>query len=283
MSLDTTFADLTPAADIGPPPELRWIGLELLSVDPQYQRSVDSRASRDNIARIVERFSWRKFQALTIVERDDGTFAIVDGQHRWEAAKLHPAVTAVPCLLIDARHLRDEAESFVAVNLNRVAMNPFHLHKARVVAGDPDALHLQEVCDRAGVVIPKTNLPSKDLPARGTLALSTIRDALRVYGDGPTIDALSTLAAAFPREPGSIRSALIKALVQFWALYRKGHDVDRDRLVKVLAARGAVELERGGQAYRANFGGTTITAIRAAVVKAYNERLPAEKRLPEGA
>ncbi|NYZ17040.1 ParB N-terminal domain-containing protein [Azospirillum sp. RWY-5-1] len=271
-------------AGLGPRPTLAWIDVELLTVDPRYQRSTDSRASRDNIQRIVERFSWRKFQVLTVVATGD-LYAIIDGQHRWEAAKLHPAVPSVPCMILPEAGLAEDARTFTAINLDRVAVNPFHLHKARLAAGDPDALHLQEVCDRSGIVIPRTNLTPKDLPPRATLALGTIRDCLVNFGDGPTVAALSVLADAFPREPGAVRASLIKAMVQLFvvakAAGRDAPEIDRARLAKVLASRGAVPLEKAGRAYKDNFGGTSATAIRAAVARAYNERLPAERRLPE--
>lgn len=283
-------------AGLGPRPTLAWIDVELLTVDPRYQRSTDSRASRDNIQRLVERFSWRKFQVLTVVAAGD-LYAIIDGQHRWEAAKLHPAVPSVPCMILPEAGLAEDARTFTAINLDRVAVNPFHLHKARLAAGDPDALHLQEVCDRARIVIPRTNLTPKDLPPRATLALGTIRDCLANFGDGPTVAALSVLADAFPSEPGAVRASLIKAMVQLFVVVKaagvKGAgatgtgggavEIDRARLAKVLAARGAAELEKAGRAYKDNFGGTAATAIRAAVARAYNERLPAERRLPETA
>ena len=42
----------TPPKDFGPRPELAWLPVKMLSVDPAYQRTLNSRAGRQAVFRI---------------------------------------------------------------------------------------------------------------------------------------------------------------------------------------------------------------------------------------
>jgi len=275
----TTAADIA-FPDPGPVPDLVWLPLDALVVDHQYQRDAKTKASAKNILRIAENFSWAKFQPITVTPRSDGGYAVIDGQHRVEAARLHPAVSKVPALVVTAPGLRAEARAFTAINRDRVNVNYLQLHHAGIAAGEPDPLHIKDVCDKAGIKVPRNPTPAGDLKPNMTMALGAIKKGLEVFGDGAVIAALIALREAWPDRFGHLRGQVITAMVHFFAAHRN-HDIDSARLKSVLAGFTAVELETTGRAVKTAFGGNVTAAIRATITRAYNQRLSADRRLPE--
>lgn len=87
----------------GPVPTLDWIELKKLKIDDSYQRDTQSRRSQINISKIVDSFSWDKFSPISVSENTDGTFNIIDGQHRVEAIRQLGDIDKVPCWVIPGR------------------------------------------------------------------------------------------------------------------------------------------------------------------------------------
>jgi hypothetical protein len=62
-----------------------------------------------HINRILRGFNWNRYQPIVVTEQDDGRYAVIDGQHRLEAAKKHPLIDSLPCYIIDAPDLAAQA------------------------------------------------------------------------------------------------------------------------------------------------------------------------------
>lgn len=249
-------------------PALAWIAPEACLSDTRYQRSIDSSRSRAVIRKIVAGFSWSKFGAVAVADNADGTFCILDGQHRVAAARRHPAVTEIPALVIQAETLAEQADAFLAVNRDRVRTNPLQEFHARVIAGDAKAREVRDVCTRAGVTIARTNKVSADLEPGETIAVSSIFLAIRRYGAAATEAALAAIRAAYPDFGGELRAGMIKAVAELHYVY--GDKVVRDRIVEVLRAKPAAEREDAARAYRQHRGGTTHKALREVLTDDYN-------------
>jgi len=274
------FPDIEINMELGAEPRLAWIPKDKLVVDRRYQRDVSERRGQRIIRRMLEKFSWRKFQPPTIADLGDGTFAIIDGQHRVEGCKLHPAIVLVPCYIVDAPEVRQQADTFVSINTDRVALNPLQIHHASVAARKPDALHLQEICDKAGVVIPRTTTTLSGGKKPNFLqAPSAVMVALKDFGDTPVLSALTVMVKA----EIELRRSVFLAMVQFYGFYRKSHPINDDRIIRVLSNHTAKKLEDAGMAFKSVVTGIkTEVAIRMTLVKEYNKgiRDPAA-RLPE--
>jgi hypothetical protein len=137
-----------PASEVGDRPELQWLKISQLRIDPRYQREIGRRGSL-NILAIAPAFQWAKFAPVVVAPIADGLFAIVDGQHRTTAAALR-GFESVPCVIIAAGEA-GQADAFVAINANVTAMSPLQLHAARLAAGNAAAAALTEVCREADV------------------------------------------------------------------------------------------------------------------------------------
>ena len=172
-------------------PKLRWIELDQLLVDLEYQRRLD-RNSRRRIETIASQFDWRWFGALVVAPAGDG-FAIIDGQHRACAAKLL-GFPAAPCLIVAANRA-EQASAFVAMNNRRVAVHSLQVHAAALLAGDPAAVAAQRVAGAAGVSILRQARHLKRRKPNETMAIGAIARALRSFGADLTQRALTALAA----------------------------------------------------------------------------------------
>jgi hypothetical protein len=129
--------------------ELLRIDKRHLHVDERYQRKLWP----DRIARMAENWNWIACGVLIVAwrGREKNKYYIMDGQHRWEAAKRLPEVRDLPCLAFGIEHLTDEALGFLAANVERkypALAEQFH---ALLLAENPTAkiaAELAEVAER---------------------------------------------------------------------------------------------------------------------------------------
>jgi len=166
----------------GPRPELRWLPVDRCAVDERYQRSLNSDRSKALIERIAAGFRWSCFQAVLAV-KDGERWLILDGQHRVEAARRRK-IREVPAVVVTAGSIAEQAAAFVRANLDRVAVNAFALHHARLVAGEERAALIDRICREAGLSVPRYPIPADNLKPGQTLALGTISMLIGKLGEG---------------------------------------------------------------------------------------------------
>lgn len=199
-----------PSGDLGNPPRLEWIAIHKLRVDPSYQRDVGRRGAR-NVNRIAGNFRWTRCSPLVVSDRGDGTFAIVDGQHRASAARLHGGIKAMPCLVISCVR-EEEAEAFAAINGAVTALSPLQIYHAELASGDRKARAIRAMCERAAVSVPRYAMTATK---RGeTLAIGTIKSCWKTYGEDIVELALSLIVGTGDGNTGYVRAPLISGLCQ---------------------------------------------------------------------
>lgn len=262
--------------DPGPRPSFAWIKLDQLVIDARYQRNI-TREGVTMINRIVRDFSWSKFQPITVTGPDgSGDYPVIDGQHRLEACRRHPDIEEAPCWIVPAERLAAQASSFVAINKNRIAVTKVATFWAQLLASDPQALWVKQICDNAGVQIGKVGTGIQ--PPKTTIALGTLL-TLRPLKEEVITTALRILVEAQPESENLLRGHTIKAMVRLVGTH--GAAIDPKRLKNVIADLPLDnEIEKARQLRNA-FGGKIETALMALIIKAYNRRLRLEERLPE--
>lgn len=162
--------------DPGEVPVIDWIAKHLIDVDHSYQRPEDA-ARAEKIARS---FSWSKFGAIVVVPKDGGRYAVIDGQHRAAAAKLHPLVDNLPAVIMPmVQGVVAEAASFIGLNADRKAVSGLELYHAKLAAGDEDSQTIDQVVQRAGIRIPKH---AGDYKPRDTVAVAAIQAIIGRHG-----------------------------------------------------------------------------------------------------
>lgn len=199
-----------PPADVGERAELCLLPLDRLVVDDRYQRPI-AKAGRTSILRILANFDWRKFTPIVVTPLGDGTFAIIDGQHRATAALMHPGIDMAPCMVIKVSP-EEAAACFAAINGQVTAVTPCQIYAARLAAGDADATALHAVLDKAGVTVLRYRFPGTPWKVGETMAIGTLESCLARYGEPALSAALAAVVRSRKGNPGCLTAGVITAL-----------------------------------------------------------------------
>lgn len=227
ITLDDYPADPTPrAADAcGPAPQLQWIAIADLVVDPAYQRDI-TKQGRTNVLRIAHAFDWRWFSPVVVAPIPGGRYAIVDGQHRVTAAA-RVGHEAVPCQIVQAAP-GEQARAFSAINGSTTRVHGLAMHKAAVAAGDRDALAIEAVAQEAGVTI--LRYPRQELRQQPgeTMALNALRESLRALGGDAVALGLKSVVTTPNAVRGGLSATIVKAICQVASEWlRDGRSAER--------------------------------------------------------
>lgn len=216
----------------GERPDLKWIPLSALRIDPRYQRKILDRGAR-NIRKILEHFDWTLFTPVICVEIEkarggghSGVYAIIDGQHRATAALMHPGIREVPCQVVKG-DLSQQARAFVAINNQVTRLTLLQIHSASLAAGDGVAREIARCCQKAGATVASYPKPREQLQRGETLAIGTLREC--VAKSGGTQTALALKALVDQDEPGNglVNRDTIKGLLgAIAALGKWTHDAE---------------------------------------------------------
>ncbi|MGO4526460.1 ParB N-terminal domain-containing protein [Microvirga sp. 2MCAF35] len=197
--------------DAGAVPMLQWLKIEDLLVDPTYQRPIVGQGRR-NVIRIAQSFSWACFSPVVVSPIEGGKFAIIDGQHRTTAAAL-AGFDSVPCQVVIATQ-EDQAIAFKAINGVTVPISPMALYSAAVVAREPWALEVADVCLRADVELLRYPLPVERQRPGQTMAVGAIARCLNRYGQATLITALQCVTQTNNNVPGALTARVIRAICE---------------------------------------------------------------------
>jgi hypothetical protein len=186
---------------------------DTLFIDPSYQRDIRERGLQQ-IRQIVEAFDWRKFKPpiCAYAEHDGKTvLKVIDGQHTAIAAASHPNVDLIPVMIVEAADTASQAAAFVGQNTSRLGMTALQIHRASIVAGDPDALLIEEICAAAGVTILLTT--PKSYKAGETVAVTGIAALIDRLGAERSRQVLEVLAKAKRRPVTAVDIKAVELLL----------------------------------------------------------------------
>jgi len=251
------------ASDLGDRPRVEWQSTDNLLVDPRFQRDL-GRKSQHLIRRIAQNFQWCLFGVIICTDNGDGTFIVIDGQHRAIAATLHGSVRAVPVFVTDAETLQEQATAFLGINRHRVKLNALQMHKARRTAGDPDATAIARICDETGISIPGNVVSWANIKPLQALCIGTLYNVRRMYGDDVLRRSLKVCAAAWPDTAGDIIAVVVAATA---GAINEG-DTDETDIAAFLRTRTGDEWKERARAQARADGTTMAKALHAFLVQA---------------
>lgn len=161
--------------------------IEKMYVDPKYQRPL----SEKFVQKVVDNFDERQLGVMVLNERDDGTLAVLDGQHRMEAAKRKGRKNLAS--VVFSIDVQAEGEMFVALQRNRRPVTPLEQHRAMVASKDALAMTIDRITRNAGFRIESGSIASitairKVMEGTGTWAPDNYKRALQVIAQAWTED-----------------------------------------------------------------------------------------------
>lgn len=244
----------------------------VLRLGAPYQRPTDM-ARVDTYAKT---FDPSRLEIIDVSLRNDGTYWVVDGQHRVHAARKAEYGDMLLCKVNTGLTLEQEAERYVRLNKDRKNPTKLELFWARFIAGDEHVVAIKQIVEDEGFKV------AKFLGGSGIVAIAAVEKSYKSDG-GPILR--KTLAAL--REawgPGFTPSAVVlHAVSSFVNQYRD--EYDHNRLVDVLTGITPRRLEAGVSAVAAEIkdaGGTYEGATTGGrfIQRLYNKGLR-RRRLPE--
>lgn len=259
---------------LGSPPTMDWKKIDELLIDPIYQRSIDSGASQALIRKIAINWNWDLCQPLAISRRSDGSFAIVDGQHRAEAARKRGDIAELPCVISDYASASKEAAAFVAINQMRRPLNALELFKAAVAAEETEALAILSAITDAGLRLANHN--NYTVWKVGDISnIGGIQSTFRRKGENVLRVALSSMALAWPNKIlqycGSVFPGFVAIAVDELRL-----GASQDKIIKELSdiasTYSQADWRRRGETLAAENGGGRGQAMASVFRSAWRSR-----------
>ena len=220
----------------GDKPEMAWVDINKLDIDNTYQRNTNSTRSKENIKKIMNNFSWEEFTPITVVKTEKGTYNIIDGQHRYKAAVAPGDIKELPCWIIKKTSVKEQADTFIGINKNRVSTNPYDLYKAQIAAENPDAIMIDNFCNKAGIIIPFDGYCSQPCM---TLAISTLKKHLKMHNDVYLLQAIKNIRKVFPEKKSQLKSDILNTIVNLKILY--GEKIKDEDIQNTLRAFESVD------------------------------------------
>lgn len=247
-----------------------WIIASDLHIDhDQYQR----RPVEAHIRRIAREFDPDLFGRLVVSHRANGSYYVIDGQHRLSAiAKMGWLDQRLPCIVYEDLSIEREASLFVLTQDNRRPIHAVDRYRARLVAGDPLTLEIEAALQRHGFQVTKGT-------ARN--AIQAVSALVQVAQGKPgDLDAvLSVLRAAWDGEASALNSSMILGIAAFRQRYRDRYD--HERLVSILQTIAPPKLladARNGVSLSTDYHSLRYR-VAVMIANRYNQRLTT-RRLP---
>jgi hypothetical protein len=136
------------------PGKFTWLDKSLIQVDHSYQRD---EVNESRINRIASELSWVKFGVITVIQRGDKTYWVIDGQHRLLACKKRSDIDKVPVLIFQVFSKTQEAEGFLKINKDRGSVKTVEAFNALLVARDDAAMATQKMVEASGYKLGRGN------------------------------------------------------------------------------------------------------------------------------
>jgi hypothetical protein len=251
----TTLAGTEPYIDV--------ILADRLFADTVYQRDLDPK----RVQKMATEFNQRLLGVLEVSARDDGRFAILDGQHRWAVVcQAHPYGTNahLACQVHTGLSVEEEARLYYELDTKRKNLSWWERWRARRGTGDPGVLTIEEVLARHRLQVHPSAI---DGNLRATKAIETIVTQL---GDLQMLDnVLVVLTSAYGRAFDAFDGALMHGVALVLGHYDLA-ELDVDRLVTPLADIPPRQVRARAASMREAHRGTLPRLCAAVIVERYN-------------
>ena len=217
--------------------ENKKIGVDELNISEAYQRTIVP----GRVNRIAKNLDQDAFGSLTVGQRRDGSYWVVDGMQRLTAAR-KLGIVMVPCDVFDSDGQEHEARVFRLRNKERTNVSSTALLRAQLTEGDEQTLAIAATVKQAGLKLGLQDNSTKWPYIRAVKALE--RSFQRVQAEGLLL-ALEIICEAWPGEDGALQGDMIEGMC--W-LVKKKADFDKKRLIDRLSKKSIVSVLRAADA-----------------------------------
>jgi hypothetical protein len=233
-----------------------------LFVDFGYQRQV----VKARVEKMAKNFDLKGMGALIVSKRDDGRYAIIDGQHRFLAG-VKAGVEYFVCQVFLDQSYKDEAKIFTLTNCERGPMKSPQQFKAMIESGDEDSIQIVSIVESYGFEIKYIG------PVSADNQIKCVNELKSAYKISPLHfeKIMKLLRRIWNGDKRSCTQYIIGALSKFIRLYER--DIDLNRLINILKKASIDEIIRNSKQRSRNDECSLTDAIEKEFFKLYNKRL----------
>lgn len=221
----------------------------------------------------VEKFDPDKLGVPVVSKRDDGRYACLDGQNRIELCRRAGyGDSKIECQVFHGLTTAQEAALFLGRNDSR-QVGTFHKFAARITAGDPDAVHIAAIVQRAGWDLALATSEKKIAAVTALEAVWKSGRADETGWRGAYLEAtLSVITEAWGHSAAAANGHLIRGIGAVIA--RHNETLDKAALARKLAGHrgGALGVLSDAKGLHSYAGGTVGACVAETVVRIYNVR-----------
>lgn len=253
------------------------LSVNQLTVDIDVQRNLNIKRVRS----IADDFRPDALGIITVSHRDDDSYVVVDGQHRWKAAE-QVGIEDLLCTVYEGLTKQKEAELFRILNNTKI-VNALDRFRVRVVEEEPVAIAISAILEKQGWRVP-------DAPANQPGLINSVGALEFVYG-GAGIrpgtqqrsilrQTVEVLTAAWGYDPDAMRAGIVRGVGAF--LTRFEGQADLAKVVRMLNnyTGGPLRFEADARLLKEMHKATVSDSVAAIMVNAYN-RYKKSNKLPE--
>ena len=237
----------------------RYIDKHELNVDHAYQRE---KVSIGKVQQIQSSWSWVGCGMILVALRKDGSYWVMDGQHRVLAARNRSDIDELPCLVFTVESKNDEAAGFLVANTQRKPVTAIAKYKAMVLTKDATAMAVNDVLDRLGIEVAET--------AVSVHQIKCVTKCLKVAADSKETLYLCLRAYMRLGTAPSINSRMLDGLA--W-LHKRYELLSDTRFVERFASQDIEELHLAIRRYAVAEGSTSAKVCGAAILTCINKGL----------
>lgn len=245
------------------------IPVRSIRVDHTYQRQL----APTRVARMVAEFDPSLVGVIEVSLRDDGTYAVIDGQHRLAAVRSAKGMgAAIAANVHQGLSPEDEARLFFEIDRKRSRLTGWDKWNARRGALEAVVLEIEAVAATHGLTIAPAAKPNH---LRCVAACEKVVD---LGGIDLLDESLRVCVAAYAGEPDSLRAELVHGVALILAFYPPG-TVNPDRLIAGMQSIAARQITARAAALRETHNGILPRLAAHVIVDRYNAQ-PGPKLTP---
>ncbi len=236
---------------------VKWVPINLMRVSNMAQRE----KKQYRIDKIVAEFDPERL-GLPTVNKRDGFYYIVDGQHRVDALRaMGMEDQQIQCSVYEGLSESEEAAMFLQLN-DILVVGVMDKYRVGVVAGVKDAVSIDKIVRSLGLKI------SLDNTGGSIKAVGTLRKAHEKFGPDVLKRSLRLISDAYG--DAGFQAAVIDGITQMIGRY--GDKIDDTYFVERIGGyRGGVNgLLNNGEILRRQTGNSKGSSVAAAAVRIYN-------------
>ena len=244
-------------------------------VDRTYQRDLDLPRAR----RIADNWNPRLLGVVDVSDRgadyaDDGTparYALVNGQHRWEAAKLRDPSIMLVARIHEGLSVAEEAQLFYDIDTSTRRLTGWDRWMARRGAGDAIVLAVDDIAQARGYEV-------TDAAQNGTIrCVSTCEKVIKLGGPDLFAATLDVIREVWAMRLDAVDAPIVYGIAT--VLHKHATTIDTDRLVDTLIDYDPRTIKARAVALRELRSGTNHKLTALTIINLYN-RTPGPKLPP---